>query len=52
MLMVVIYRDIQRVNCSYKTLCAVVFAINERLNAMPRKGVRKYVGSKQHCRIS
>ena len=28
---VVIYNDKQRVNCSYKTLCAVVFAINERL---------------------
>ena len=32
MLRVVIYRDIQRVNCSYKHFFAVVFAINERLN--------------------
>ena len=51
MLRVVIYRDIQRVNCSYKHFVQLSLPSMKDLNAMPMKGAWKYVGSKQHCRI-
>ena len=37
MLRVVIYRDIQRVNCSYKHFVLLSLPSMKDLNAMPRK---------------
>ena len=43
MLRVLIYRDIQRVNCSYKHFVQESLQSMKDLNAMPRKGAWKYI---------